>query len=439
MKHQNQSLQFLRQRRFFMILPLLVLPFITMIFWALGGGNMENANAQLLAKRGFNMQLPNAYLRDDKRLDKMSYYEKASLDSIKMKELIKNDPNYESVAFQSSQKEKRLGFDTASLNGKYDTKGLNTSLNGGHSENDINEARVYRKLDELNSALKSPETETNRNRDHHTSQEQPSINATEVNRLENMRHTVNQPGNEDPEINQLNGMLEKIMDIQHPEKVAEKLKQHAKLQKGLVYPVSSSGSKNIISSFDGSNLLSNVRDSTPKSVRTTNGFYSLDEKSISAEDQNAISANLPQTQVMVSGSTVKLRLTTDININGVRIPKGQFVYGIAFLNGERLSIKINSIRFEQSLFPVELAVYDMDGMEGIYIPGAIGRDVKKQSGERALQGGDITTVNPTIGAQAASAGIETARSLLSKKVKLIKVTVKAGYHVLLMDEKQKNE
>jgi hypothetical protein len=40
--------------------------------------------------------------------------------------------------------------------------------------------------------------------------------------------------------------------------------------------------------------------------------------------------------------------------------------------------------------------------------------------------------------QAASAGIEAAKTLLSKKSKLIKVTVKAGYQVLLRDEQQKS-
>ena len=38
----------------------------------------------------------------------------------------------------------------------------------------------------------------------------------------------------------------------------------------------------------------------------------------------------------------------------------------------------------------------------------------------------------------AGMGIEAAKSLMSKKVKLIKVVVKAGYQVLLYDEKQKN-
>ncbi|MBA2563227.1 MAG: conjugative transposon protein TraM, partial [Chitinophagaceae bacterium] len=109
----------------------------------------------------------------------------------------------------------------------------------------------------------------------------------------------------------------------------------------------------------------------------------------------------------------------------------------ADLNGERLAIKINSIRYRNSLFPVELSVFDLDGLDGIYIPGAITRDVAKQSADRAAQQIDLTTINPSISAQAASAGIEAAKTLFSKKVKLVKVTVKAGYQVLLRDEKQK--
>lgn len=72
-------------------------------------------------------------------------------------------------------------------------------------------------------------------------------------------------------------------------------------------------------------------------------------------------------------------------------------------------------------------------------PGAITRDVAKQSADRAAQQIDIATLNPSIGAQAANAGIEAAKTLFSRKVKLVKVTVKAGYQVLLRDEKQKQD
>jgi conjugative transposon TraM protein len=144
-----------------------------------------------------------------------------------------------------------------------------------------------------------------------------------------------------------------------------------------------------------------------------------------------------QSQVVVEGSTVKLRLLTDVFINGKLVPKDNFVFGTASLEGERLVIKINSIRYNSSLYPVDLSVFDIDGIEGVYIPGAITRDVAKQSADRVIHEVSLATSDPSVKAQAATAGIEAAKTLLSKKAKLIKVTIKAGYQVLLRDEKQK--
>jgi hypothetical protein len=95
------------------------------------------------------------------------------------------------------------------------------------------------------------------------------------------------------------------------------------------------------------------------------------------------------------------------------------------------------VRYGQNIFPVSLSVYDMDGLAGIYIPGAITRDVAKQTGDEAIQGIGLTTLDPSLGAQAASAGIQAAKTLISKKVKLVRVVVKAGYQVLLKDDNQK--
>ena len=87
----------------------------------------------------------------------------------------------------------------------------------------------------------------------------------------------------------------------------------------------------------------------------------------------------------------------------------------------------------------------MDGLAGIYIPGAISRDVAKQSADNSLQLMELTTLDPSLKAQAAAAGINTVKSMLSKKVKQVKVMVKAGYRVLLRDKninenkKSKNE
>jgi hypothetical protein len=46
---------------------------------------------------------------------------------------------------------------------------------------------------------------------------------------------------------------------------------------------------------------------------------------------------------------------------------------------------------------------------------------------------ELTSMDPSFKAQAAATGINAAKSLLSKKVKQVKVLVKAGYKVLLRD------
>lgn len=79
----------------------------------------------------------------------------------------------------------------------------------------------------------------------------------------------------------------------------------------------------------------------------------------------------------------------------------------------------------------------MDGQEGIYIPGSINRTVAKESADNAIGGMNATTMDPSIGVQAASAGIAAAKSLFSRKIKLVKMTVRAGYKVLLKDNHDK--
>ncbi|HNP24914.1 MAG TPA: conjugative transposon protein TraM [Panacibacter sp.] len=432
MEKQVKTPKMIRQRRFLLVLPLLALPFMTMIFWALGGGKIEKMEAQAAVKKGFNINLPDANLKDDKPMDKMSYYDQAKLDSIKFLELVKNDPNYKNIGLTDTDEYLSGEEDTFQL--PADERGLNTSLYSGRGSNDPHTDKIYRKLAELDREMSKPVPASMEDEPYDMYQRPPGsgnssagVNSSDVDRLEQMMNMMNQPAGEDPEMKQLNGMLDKILDVQYPERVQERLKQTSEANRGQVFAVSSQTKENNIT----------LLNADLSAGGTTNGFYSLAGATAIEDSQNAIQAVIHETQTIVDGSTVKLRLVNDVFINGVRIPKDNFIYGIASLRGERLSIKITSVRYNNSLFPVELAVYDMDGLDGIYIPGAITRDVAKQSADRSMQTIGLTSLDPSWGAQAASAGIEAAKTLFSKKVKLIKVTVKAGYQVLLRDEKQK--
>lgn len=429
MEKHVKTQKMIRQRRFMLVLPLLALPFMTMIFWALGGGKVQKAEAQAQKQEGFNTKLPDAILKDDKPMDKMSYYDQAQLDSAKFQELVKNDPNYKNIGLADSDKD--LSGEEEIFKTPADKRGLNTSLYGSQGHNDPNTDKIYRKLAELDREMnKSIPTKDEYNdmdpRTPDRSSNSTTVNSSDVDRLEQMMNMMNQPTGEDPELKQLSGMLDKILKVQYPERVQEKLKQTSEVARGQVFAVSSK-KDNSITHLDTTDLKGGA----------TNGFYSLTGATAIEDTQNAIQAVIHETQTIVDGSTVKLRLLNDVFINGVHIPKGNFLYGIASLQGERLNIKINSVRYNNSLFPVELSVYDMDGLKGIYVLGAITRDVAKQSADRSIQTIGLTSLDPSWQAQAAGAGIEAAKTLFSRKVKLIKVTLKAGYQVLLRDEKQK--
>lgn len=416
---EKYSARFLRQRKMMLVLPVLVLPFVTMAFWALGGGQGDGSKNNSANNTGLNLQLPNANLKDDKNADKLSFYNEADADSLKREELLRNDPYYKDSILG---KQNALLTDTSfHISSSPLYSGLNQSPYNKSA--DASEQKIYQKINEINKQINQADTETRfSNYTNQTARGNEQI-STEVDRLQDMMQQMNGSPDADPEMDQLNGTLEKILDIQHPDRVKEKLKEKSLKNKEQVFIMSKQPVKNNISLLD-----------TSKSEKhTENKFYGLEEGT-DTEEQNTVEAVVHQTQTLVNGAVVKMRLLNDIYLNGSLIPKGNFVFGTAELNDERLEININSIRNNNSLFTVKLEVYDMDGLPGIYIPGAISRDVAKQSADNSLQLMELTSVDPSFKAQAAATGINAAKSLLSKKVKLVKVLVKAGYKVLLRDK-----
>ena len=196
-------------------------------------------------------------------------------------------------------------------------------------------------------------------------------------------------GETDPQLEKLNTMLDKIIRIQHP---------------GQDPPA----------------------EPSPDHRNTTASPSTPD-----VEAARSIPAVINQDQTLVTGATVALQLTEAVNLNGIPIPAHQMIYGIASLNNDRLQININSIRYGQAIYPVALQVYDMDGIPGIHIPGTLGREVAKQSADQGISSINLNSLDPSPGAQATNAGIQAAKTLLSRKVRLIRVSVRAGYQVLL--------
>lgn len=440
---KQRSEKFLKRRKFLLALPLLMLPFVTLAFWALGGGNGKAQAQEASKKEGLNVNLPGAQLSDES-LDKMSLYNKARQDSEALRQQRSMDPyahledttgdevdNYYPQGRSSSYGGSRY---SSPYGGRRPYSGTSLEPDG-----DPNEQKVMQRLEALQRRLEEPQApsdQTAANRDY----EQESSNA-DLDRLEKMMQQMTHPGGEDKEMQQMDDMLGKVLDIQHPERVLERQREQSSKQKGRVMPVMTLPEDRGVE-YLPTKVLPPVPDSAVKqqaiSLETGNGFYDLGASSAAeGATEQAISAVIHETQTVVSGSTLKLRLQQDVYINGQLIPKGAFVFGTCAVNGERLQIEITSIRYRNQLFPVELAVHDMDAIAGIRIPGALGRDASKQGADQAVQNLQLMSLDPSMGAQVASAGIETAKSFLGKKIKLVRVTVKAGHPVLLLDNKAK--
>jgi len=370
MKQQPLSPKMLRQRKLLLVLPLIVLPFLTLFFWALGGGKVDTANAQLAGTKGLNTQLPDAKLKDNHALNKMSYYDQATLDSDKLRQQMKSDPYYHQKA----------DTDTASLHfSKLNQPGKSKDAGGFYSSSKLiggndpaaNEAKVYQKLAQLQTTINKPANEPKQVSDH--------LVAQTVSPLKN------QPTSEDPQLRQMNGLLEKILDIQHPDRIKEKTDQ--------------------------------------ASDEPTNKF-------------KAIPAVIDGKQKITEGSVVRVKLLDTVTLNGQLIPKGQLIYGKGTLYNQRLILNLKIVRIGHNIIPVDLTVYDMnDGLEGIDVPEAITGDAVKSGAADGVQGMEFMSLDPSITTQLAGAGLNTAKGLFSKKVKRIRAKLKDGHPLLLRDNK----
>ena len=156
-------------------------------------------------------------------------------------------------------------------------------------------------------------------------------------------------------------------------------------------------------------------------------------------DKNTISACIHGNQTVTDGQAVRLRLLEAMRVGNREIPRNSVIVGVARLQGERLSIALKSIEHNGMIIPIELAVYDNDGQEGIFIPKSMEVDAAKEVG--ANMGSSLNSsinISSNAGAQLASdlgkGVIQGVSQYISKKMRTVKIHLKAGYRVMLYQE-----
>ena len=177
------------------------------------------------------------------------------------------------------------------------------------------------------------------------------------------------------------------------------------------------------------NVVSSLGSSSDRSFNTSVGTKSVTTR-------NTIAAVVAGNQSVIDGESVKLRTTEPMWIGNRLIPRNTTITGSGRVQGERLEIEITSIECDGSIFEVELQVYDSDGQEGINIPQSMESDALHEIGANmgSTMGSSIN-ISTNTGAQIASdvgrGLINGVSQYLTKKMRTVKVHLKAGYRVML--------
>ncbi|UCS92193.1 conjugative transposon protein TraM [Echinicola marina] len=166
-----------------------------------------------------------------------------------------------------------------------------------------------------------------------------------------------------------------------------------------------------------------------------NSFYGLEETAIMEHPvKEAIAAEIAETLSLKGSGRVKIRLLETVTVNGMELKKGAVLYGKASQDANRVSLSISAIRSGKHILPVELEAFDLDGMPGIPISGSLQQEIKEGAGDALITGMPSLNGGISMEEQMASAGISAAKGLFRKKSKSIKVTLKAGHPILLVNQ-----
>ena len=152
------------------------------------------------------------------------------------------------------------------------------------------------------------------------------------------------------------------------------------------------------------------------------------------ESGSSIRAEIYETTTVLDGTRVKLRLLDDTRINGNKVPKNTFVYGICKVKNERLHIEISQMPVGENFLPVKLAIHDLDGLPGLYVPDNVARKVTQEVGA----GTNTSSMLGVTGNPLTYAGIRAAdrtAQILLKRVRLKKVTLRKNTLVYLINSK----
>jgi conjugative transposon TraM protein len=179
------------KRRFYLVLPILILPFMTLAFWALGGGRDAGTDKLAPVNAGLNTTLPDASIREEKPSGKLELYRQAGGDTSAVSGISRS-----------------LLAEIAPAGGPEQAGKINPEA---ASPADAQSARLEEKLAQLNRQLQTPPAKVKE-----STHLPPPAEDRSIQKLRSMIQTAGGPRQTDPEMQQISKVLSQLQALQHP-------------------------------------------------------------------------------------------------------------------------------------------------------------------------------------------------------------------------------
>ena len=137
------------------------------------------------------------------------------------------------------------------------------------------------------------------------------------------------------------------------------------------------------------------------------------------------------------GSRIRLRLLEDIFIGKkkVQVKKGTFLFAeISGFSQQRVFLNIVSVMVDNDIYPINLSIYDMDGMKGLYVPSSAFREMTRELGANSIQGVNVESGQGFFTSLAGNL-FQSASQAVTAIIRKNKVTLKYNSYIYLIDEK----
>ena len=179
-----------------------------------------------------------------------------------------------------------------------------------------------------------------------------------------------------------------------------------------------------------------------KKVKVTSDYFNT--LCDNDKETSLIKAIIDENIKAVDGSRVRLRLLDDIKINDVVVPKGSYLYAtMSGFGSQRVKGNVQSIMVDDDIVKVSLALYDTDGLEGLYVPSSQFRETTKDVGSGALSNTSSLTNSSTTsgnslatwGAQTITNAVQKTSNAISKAIKKNNAKLKYGTFVYLINSR----